>query len=152
MAENNVEISKEYPVESKAKLEAMIEETKKTREELDKLDDEIRYFTGSPSKDVVTRWGRVAVGSGNYLRKKLGKIVSALRNEEANRYLTIKIYTQEQGIKITESYAQEEATAYVAPLRTAKNILEAYVVSSDNVISICRMHLSSLQIESTVEL
>jgi hypothetical protein len=134
---------KQYPEEAKQRLDKMLLETENSRKVLDALDEEIRSFEGPSSKDMVTKWARLAIGNGNYLRKKLAKLVAALRSEEANRYLAIKLEATTNGTKVTESAAQVEATAYVSPIRLARNVLEAYVVSSDGILSVCRLHLQN---------
>ena len=137
---------KVYPEEAKVKLEKLLEETKETRQILDKLDIDVSS-TASPTIETLKSWGRLAIGHGNYLRKKLAKIRSAKVNEEGNRCMDIKIECSKKGITYSDSATKTEASAYVAPLRTVRDIFEAYVISADNIISVCRMCLFESQKE-----
>jgi hypothetical protein len=127
-----------YPAELKAKLDEMLKETEKTRAALDNLDKTIvSTNTGEGFKTIA----RAAVGHGNYLRKKLGKLAAVLKNTKSTRYLEIKFECAQKGLDFVSTVAMEEASAYANDLRIARDILDAYVVSADNLISVCRLNL-----------
>lgn len=131
------------PEALQTRLDAILEETKETREVLDDLDKELfsadSIFTPARLTQVAAR----ATGGGNYLRKKLGKLVALVRNEEANRFLAIKLAAAQDNVKVTESATQMESTAYVGPIRMIREIINSYVVSADNIVSYCRMQNQS---------
>ena len=133
---------KQYPEKDKERLEKMLGETKESREILDQLDTDLITLSVSDPENIKNV-AKKATASGNYLRKKLGVLTAAVTNEKANRYMEIKLECSTNNIKMTESAAKEDAEGYVAPLRTARNVLEAYVISADNVVSFCRMCLNS---------
>lgn len=132
MAENKL------PEELQKRLDGMLEETKETRAVLDALDKEL-FSSGSPTPERLAVIAAHATGGGNYLRKKLGKLVALVRNEEANRFLAIKLEAAQANSKVTESATNMEATAYVGPIRLVREIINSYVVSADNLVSYCRM-------------
>ena len=133
---------KDYSEEAKTRLQEMLAETAETRELLDKLDSQLAT-TAAPTNDTLKEWARQAVGKGNYLRKKYAKLDAAATNEKDARYMEIKIECEEKGISFVDSSTKIEAEGYIAPLRTIRNIFEAYVISADNIVSVCRMHLAS---------
>jgi len=150
MIEDQTYTIKEYPEEAKKRLETLLEETKEARNTLDKL-DELISITPAPTIETLTNWARQAIGRGNYLRKRWAKLEAAAINEKDNRYLEIKMECNKKKITFIDASAKTEAEAYIAPLRTIRNILEAYVVSADNLVSVCRMHLYKQQEEQISE-
>jgi predicted nuclease with TOPRIM domain len=130
---------KKYPEESKQKLEALLEETKEARTELDKLDKLLRE-TDNPTTDMLKTWARQSVGWGNYLRKKFKKLEAACINEKDARYMEIKFECGQEKITFADGASKIEAEGYISPLRTVRNIFEAYVISAENNVSVCRMH------------
>jgi len=141
---------KQYPEEAKAKLSTLLEETKEVREFLDTLDNTIAT-SAAPTPEMLKEWARQAVGRGNYLRKKHAKLSAASINEKDARYMEIKLECSQKGISFTDATTKIDAEGFIAPLRMARDIFEAYVVSADNIVSVCRMHLNK-QLEETVDL
>lgn len=137
---------KEYSEEAKQKLQAIMVEVKPTLVELDELDKTISTAS-SPTPDILKEWARQAVGKGNYLRKKWKKLDAAATNEKDARYMEIKIECDQKGLSFTDGAAKIESEGFISPLRTIRNIFEAYVLSADAIISVCRMHLASQQVE-----
>ena len=137
MAESN-----KLPAELQKRLDEMLLETKETREVLDTLDKEL-FSSEQVTPEALTRAAAKATGGGNYLRKKLGRLIALVRNEEANRFLAIKFEAAQANIKATESATSMEATAYVGPIRMIREIINSYVVSADNIVSYCRMQNQS---------
>lgn len=133
---------KQYPEEAKARLQALLEapETKEAMKELDNLDHSMAT-TASPTADTLREWARKAIGYGNYLRKKHFKLEAACKNEQSNRCMEIKTECAQKGITFYDSAAKTDASAYVAPLRMTRDIVGSYVVSADNLISVCRLSL-----------
>jgi len=140
----------QYPDDRKEKLKALLAETKGAREALDKIDEALRT-SDSPTGDQLTSWARQATGWANYLRKIWRKLEAACTNEKGARYLELKFTCLQTVPKVTfaDGAAKQEAEAFIAPLRTARNILEAYVLSAENVVSTCRMHFYQQQQEQT---
>ena len=128
----------ELPKELKEKLDGMLLETKETREILDAIDKEM-FTTDHFTPETLERMAAKATGGGNYLRKKLGKLIALARNEEANRFLAIKFEAAQQNAKVTESAAQMEASAYIGPIRMTREIMNSYVESAERILSFCRM-------------
>ena len=139
---------KKYPAEAMEKLEKMLTETKETRAVLDKLDTDLLH-TPNLTIPKIQDLARQAVGAGNYLRKKLAVLTSAVKNERSHRYMEIKLECSTSGAKFTDGSAREESEGYVGPLRTARDVLEAYVTSADNVVSFSRMYLSSQSLDQS---
>lgn len=137
---------KKYPEEAKAKLTVLLEETKEARMVLDNI-DKAMATTATPTEVLVKGWARQAIGWGNYLRKKHAKLSAAAINEKGNRYLEIKLECNENKITFADGAAKAEAEAFIAPLRTVRDIFESYIVSADNLISVCRMHIQKQQDE-----
>lgn len=135
-------VIKQYPEEEKAKLHTLVEakETKEAFKALDDLDHSMAT-TASPTTDALKEWARRAIGYGNYLRKKLSRLEAAKKNTESNRCLEIKIGCDANKKTYSDSAAKTEASAYIAPLRTVTNVFESYVISADNIISVCRLSL-----------
>jgi len=139
---------KKYPPEAQAKLEKMLEETKEIRNKLDNLDNHLLTNT-SLTPDIVRDIARQAVGAGNYLRKKLAVLTAGVKNERANRYMEIKMECLTEGTKFTDGGATMESEGYISPLRTSRDVLEAYVTSADNIVSFVRMYLSSQSLDQS---
>jgi hypothetical protein len=138
---------KKYPEEAKAKLTALLEETKEARECLDNLDKLIRE-TASPTGETLKLWSRQATGWGNYLRKKFAKLSSACINEKGNRYIEIKLECNDLGIVFADGAAKQESEAFIGPLRSVRDIFEAYVLSAESIVSTSRMHFYGDQREA----
>ena len=138
---------KTYPEDLKSKITELLKETETTRNLLDDLDKEIQTAQSIEDfKNIAKR----AVGNGNYLRKKLGKLVAGVKNTQSSRFLEIKLECAKSGFDFVSTVAQEDASAFVGPLRSARDIMEAYVVSADNIISICRLNIvDQRQLQST---
>lgn len=131
-------VIKTCPKELKDKMDELLTETQSVRDGLDMLDKAIQEAnTIEDFKSIAKR----AVGMGNYLRKKLGKLVAIVKNVKSTRYLEIKLDCIRNDLDFVSVVAQEEASAFVGPLRTVRDLLESYVISADNLISICRMHV-----------
>jgi hypothetical protein len=143
---------KEYPQESKEKLEKLMEETKEVRERLDRIDEEIKT-TDTTNRVAVKDLANRAIGDGNYLRKKLARLEAAATNEKGNRYMEIKLECSTSEISFADGAAKQEAEAFIGPLRLVRNIIESYVLSADSIVSTCRMMLhDSNREQATVEL
>ena len=130
------------PESLQKKLDGMLNETQETRDVLDALDKEL-FSLETFTPETLARIAAKATGGGNYLRKKLGKLIALVRNEEANRFLAIKLEAAQANVKVTESATSMEATAYVGPIRLIREIMNSYVVSADNLVSYCRMQNQS---------
>jgi hypothetical protein len=115
-------------------------EVKPTLQELAQIDHLIAT-TPSPTLDMLKEWARQAIGKGNYIRKKHAKLAAASINEKDNRYMEIKLECNQKGITFVDSSTKIEAEGYIAPLRTVRDVLESYVISADNIVSVCRMHM-----------
>ena len=143
MAETKkVTTPKNYPEEAKTKLTALLEETKEARSVLDSIDTAL-HSASTPSMELVKEWARKSQGWGNYMRKKLAKLSAAAINEKGNRYMEIKLECNSLGITFADGAAKQEAEAYIAPLRSVRDIFEAYVTSADNVVSVVRLHIKA---------
>jgi len=132
---------KQYPEEKKKAIDELIKKTSHLRSELDELDKIVSSHSSAPDPEIILDWARKASGLGNKLRKYHSKLASMARNEEATRFIEIKVECDNKGIKFVAGAAEFEASRYINTIRLARNILEAYVISSDNIISICRLHL-----------
>lgn len=146
MAEIKSYTMKHYPEESKQRLEKLLEETKEARVGLDKLDDQMRTLT-SPTPEILQEMARKATGWTNYMRKKFKHLGAAAINEKDARYMEIKIECNQLGITFVDSTSKIDAEGYIAPLRTLRDIFEAYVVSGENIVSTCRLHFYNLKDE-----
>jgi hypothetical protein len=133
---------REYPAYALKQLEGLVQETTEARTALEDLDRRVANYDGSPVPEVILGWARKASGHGNYLRRISGELSARLKNEEATRYIEIKMDCDKNGIKFISNAAEQDASRFVRHVRKARNIIEAYVVSADNIISICRMHLA----------
>ena len=140
--------AKTYSEEAKAKLHALLEaqETKEAMKVLDEL-DKTMATTAAPTTDMIKEYARKAIGWGNYLRKKHAKLSAAATNEKGNRYMEIKMECLENKVTFADGAAKSEAEAFIAPLRTVRDIFGAYVISADSIISVCRMHIQKQQDE-----
>ncbi|RLI65932.1 MAG: hypothetical protein DRO67_01880 [Candidatus Asgardarchaeum californiense] len=77
-------------------------------------------------------------GSLNVAYKQL----SALKkNKEAEYYNLLKLQADANNEKFVSAVAEKEASKYVAPLRTARDILEGYVEVVVKTIDTCRSHI-----------
>lgn len=132
----------QFPESLKKRLDALLEETKPVRDMLDKLDRDIQTTdTVEGFKNIA----KLAVGNGNYIRKKLKAIAAIMKNTESKKYLQIKYKCAKKGDDFVHNSVSTEAIGYAGPLRLVRSILEGYVESSDNLISICRMHTNNQQ-------
>jgi len=77
-------------------------------------------------------------GSLNVAYKQL----SALKkNKEAEYYNLLKLQADANNEKFVSAVAEKESSKYVAPLRTARDILEGYVEVVVKTIDTCRSHI-----------
>jgi len=144
-------MAKQFDPQEKAKLEKLMTDIKPTLAELDAIDLAIST-TAAPTVTQLNTWAREAVGKGNYIRKKQAKMKAAKKNESAQTYMELKVNSATSGAKFVSAAADRECDAYVAPLRTVRDVLEAYVVSADNIVSVCRMHLKQVESGNGVDL
>jgi len=143
--------TKTYPEELKQKLRKLLEETQAARATLEYLDECLRS-TSNPSTDMLKEWARKATGWGNYMRLKFKRLEAACINEKDNRYMEIKLECNSLGIAFADGVSKMDSEGYIGPLRTVRNIFEAYVINAENIVSTCRMHTYIDRQEPTVDL
>ena len=134
---------KQLSKELKEKLDSILVESKETMNTLDEL-DKVMFTSDHFTSETLTMMSAKATGAGNYLRKKWKKLVALARNIESNRVMEIKLDAsqQNQPVKVAESAAQMEASAYIGPIRMTREILDGYVIGAENCVSFCRMERS----------
>jgi len=69
------------------------------------------------------------------------KIRALKKNKEAEYYYSLKLQADSENKKFVSAVAEQEASLYVAPLRTARDLLEGYVDAVARLIDTCRTHL-----------
>ena len=69
------------------------------------------------------------------------KLRALKKNKEAEYYYTLKLQADTENKKFVSAVAEQEASLYVAPLRTARDILEGYVDAVSKLIDTCRTHI-----------
>jgi predicted RNA-binding protein YlxR (DUF448 family) len=153
VADKETYTQKQYPEESRKRLEVLLEETKGARKVLDELDTNMATIP-SPTEEVLKEWARKAIGHGNYLRKKHARLESAAKNEKLARKMEIKIefIQNNPGKTFYDNAADTEASSYIAPLRVVRDILNSYVVSADNLVSVIRIQLYKQQEGNKLEI
>jgi len=123
--------------------EKILTESKSLFKLLDKLDSDLHTSDEELTPSQAREYAKKACGAGNNLRKKLAKIASIKLNEERNKYQLLKFEAEKNNEKFVSTVADKEASWWVKDLRLARNILESYVNSAQDIISICRMHVRS---------
>lgn len=69
------------------------------------------------------------------------KLRALKKNKEAEYYYSLKLQSDAENKKFVSAVAEQEASLYVAPLRTARDILEGYVDAVSRLIDTCRTHI-----------
>jgi len=69
------------------------------------------------------------------------KLRALKRNKEVEYYYSLKLQADSENKKFVATVAEQESNLYVAPLRTARDILEGYVDAVSKLIDTCRTHL-----------
>ena len=133
---------KEYPQIARDKLNKVLEETSELRKKVDDIDK--AFLTGEICSDEqLKKYSRIAAGAGNGLRRQASRLEAAVKNEKYARKVEIQTECNDLNTKYVDSAATPDAEAYVRYLRLARDVLLAYVTNADNIVSVCRMHLSS---------
>lgn len=114
----------------------VLDETKESRKELDKLDKQL--YSKELTAEASLEMARKAAGHGNLILKKYAKIKALMKNSKNNKYALLKL--DADGGKFVNAVAEREASTYVNDLRMIRDVLESYVTSANTVISVCRMH------------
>jgi hypothetical protein len=125
-------------------LDDLLEKTKDARVTLDGIGSEMAGVNCPPINNLLG-WARLSCSAGNRLRTVMAQLVAIVRNEEANRYMAIKLECDQKDYKFTDGAAKMDASKYIGKYRMARNIIEAYVTNSDNIIKVCNMHLQNIR-------
>ena len=132
----------------KALAEKVLLETKESRIELDKLDTQL--YKEDLTSESSLEMARKAAGHGNFILKKYVKLKSLMLNEKNNKYSILKLEADTSGSKFVSAPADRAASMCVNDLRIVRDILEAYVTSANNVVSVCRMHRIERQSDAAI--
>ena len=62
-------------------------------------------------------------------------------NEEVGYYYNLKVTASHNNEKFVDAVAKQEASFYIAPLRTVRDILEGYVESVSTCIGTCKARI-----------
>ena len=136
--------------ESKFKeiAEKVLKETKESRHKLDELDDLI--VQKQLTSDSMLEMARKAAGYGNSILKQYHRIKALLSNAKSDKYMQLKIDADITGEKFVSATANGAASQYVNDLRLLRDILEAYVTSANNILSVCRLHKTEQYSDSQI--
>ena len=125
-------------------LDVLLDTNKDARESIDNIGAEMAVATNPQSTQLLT-WARLACSAGNRLRTASNKLEAIVRNEEANRYVAIKMECDQKEYKFTDGAAKMDASRYIGKYRLARNILMSYTENADNIIKVSNMHLQSIR-------
>ena len=121
--------------------QSIIEKSQPLFDTVKSISNDLIQNAGNTSLDVYYTYLDKLTGIYTNLIESYKKLRALKKNKEAEYYYMLKLQHDSENKKFVSAVAEQEASLYVAPLRTARDILEGYVDAVARLIDTCRTHI-----------
>ena len=128
-------------IELQEQAEAIIKENRKLVGQCREVTDDL--LNNADIQNIGRYYKHLDKLTGIYgrLNVEYKKMKALKKNEEAGHFNSLKVAASFNNERFVAEVAKQEASCYVAPLRTARNLLEGYVESCTMAIGTCKARI-----------
>lgn len=137
--------------EKEAKLKKLLEKSKRTFAEIDRIGEEL--FKGTTDRKLDYYYNILDILSGcyTYLAPRTKGLEADKKNEEMDKYMSLKMGAAENDIKFVSASADREASLEVKTLRKVRNVFQGYLEATALMVNTAKKHIKSYDDENQVQ-
>ena len=131
------------------KLKKILKDSKPIFAIIDEIGGEMREPTGLNIEYYYTSLDKLS-GCYTYLSPLYKKLAAVKTNNEVGKYVTLRKASEDDEKKFVSTAADRESSHEVRDIRLVRNIVEGYLLATENSINTCKKHIGGYEKEHAV--